>query len=304
MQASTRSDFNGGIHSSATLDASVTTLTVQSLRRGKLTYLRVGGLNWGGVANFVTAGSTVTLPGPPPITPTIGAVYASSITLQWGAVAADDGYSAEAAADALFTTIAGSSVTVDGGTGALTIQNLLANDTYYLRVGSLYDDATNYAFVTPLSTVTLPAVPAPGAFATVGATSMTVTWGAGINAPGTSYQAEISSISAVGSATAAVVTSGLTSTFTGLLQDTTYWARVEARGIDGVDSAYLVIGSTITFILPPEGVSFTDIGISSMTVGWIYGGSNLTYTVDLAPSNPLRRTCLQPRPAPAPRSWV
>ena len=285
LQASTMSDFSSTIRSSATADVSQTTLTVANLRRGKLTYFRVGGLNWDNVANFVLASSTITLPGPPPINPTIQAVYQSSITLQWGAVASDDGYSAEAATDNLFTTIAQSSVTADGNAGTLTLQNLEANATYYLRVGSLYDNDTNYAFVTPLSTVTLPAVPVPGAFAMVGATSMTVTWGAGINAPGTSFQTEISSISAVGAATATWVTSGLTATFTGLLQDTTYWARVEAIGIDG-DSAYLFIGSTITYILPPQGVSFTDIELASMTVGWIYGGANLTYNVDLAPANP------------------
>jgi len=284
VQASTRPDFSGVVHSSMTFDAGMTTLTVDSLRRGKLTYLRVGGFNWSGTPNFVSAGSTVTLPGPAPTSPTIQTVYASSITLQWGAVASDDGYSAEAATDSAFTSLVQSSVTTDGAGSTLSIQNLPSNALYYLRVGSLYDNATAYAFTVPGSTVTPAVIPINGTFM-VGASSITLGWGASTNASGTTYQAELSTISAVGASTATITTSSLNYLFTGLSEDTTYWARVKALGITGQDSAYLSL-STMTYLLPPVGVFISQLGTSSMTITWIAGSSNLSYVVDLAPADP------------------
>ena len=282
----------GTIRSSATADGLQTTLTVQNLRRGKLTYFRVGGLNWNSVANFVSAGSTTTLPGPAPLGAVWTKVNASSITLVWGGVASDDGYSAEAAANNLFTSITVSSVTADIAQSTLTLQGLSANATYYLRVGSLYDDATSYANTTPISTITVAAIPTNGVFSGVTPSSITIGWNGSINAAGTNFQADISSISAFGASTATVTTSLLTTSFSGLTQDTTYWTRVKALGWAGANSPYLIIGSsitgtTITPLIIPTFTGFTEVHLTSVTVSWLpSGGPQFVYDVDLVPANP------------------
>lgn len=291
VHASTLPSFSGTVRSSATSDTFQTSLTVFSLRRGKLTYLRVGGLNWNDVPYFTTWVSTITLPGPPPATPTFTAVYASSISLTWGGVTPDVGYSAEASTGASFTPIARSSVTTDVALSTLTIQSLMANATYYLRVGSLYDDTTAYANTVPASTITVAAVPTGGAFDNVSPSSITASWSGSINAAGTNFRVELSSISALGASTATATTSDVTATLTALNQDTTYWARVQALGWAGADSPYLFIGSsitgTITPLLIPTLTGFPDVQRTSVTVAWgLTGGPQIVYDVDLAPADP------------------
>lgn len=291
VHASTLPGFGGTVRSSATADTFQTNLTVFSLRRGKLTYLRVGGLNWNDVPNFVATVSTITLPGPPPGGPSFTNVFASSITLTWGGVASDGGYSAEASVSNTFASVDGSSVTPDVAMSTLTVLSLSANATYYLRVGSLYDDATNYAATTPISTITVAAVPTSGAYSAVYPDSMTVTWSGSINAAGTNFQVDLSSVSSGGVSTGSAVTSALTTAFTGLTQDTTYWARVKALGWAGSDSDYHVIGSAVTGTLTPLFIptfsGFTDVQLSSVTVAWTLSGpATIAYDVDIAPADP------------------
>lgn len=287
LQASTMSNFSGTIRSSATADTFDTDLTVFSLRRGKLTYFRAGGLNWNNVPNFVVIGSTITLPGPPPGGPAFTQVYESSITLTWGGTASDNGYLAQAGTDSGFTTIAQSSSTPDISLTTINVVGLQANATYYLRVGSLYDDATNYMNTSPISTITVAALPTAGIFSSVTPSTLTFSWGASINAAGTQYRAELSSISAVGASTASTVTPSLNTVVGGLTQDTTYWARVQALGWAGSDSAFQSVGSTITPLITPPFSGYTDVQMSSVTVAWtLTGPATIVYDIDLAPADP------------------
>src|SRR5205814_10218741 len=95
--SSTNFNGTGTIYSSTTFDAAQSTLTLSGLAVSTTYYLRVGGINWNGVANYVTIGSTKTLLGTtPPATPLISAVYLSSITASWGAINSDLGYVVDA----------------------------------------------------------------------------------------------------------------------------------------------------------------------------------------------------------------
>jgi hypothetical protein len=283
IQASTAADFSGTLFNNSTLDTSATSLTIGGLKHGKRVYVRVGGVNWDSVSNYVVAGSTITLPGPAPTNPIISAVYLSSITVTWGGVSADDGYSADAFRDPGFTIPAGSSVTVNGAATGLALQGLTANTTYYLRVGSLYDDATNYAFTTPVATATLPAVPTSGVFSSVFPSSFTATWSGSINAAGTQYQIDISTVAAFVPVAQTATLTAFSSTFAGLIQGTTYWARVRALGWDGTNSAYLLIGSTMTPLASISGLTFSDVTASSAALAWFsQAAPEITFTAELA----------------------
>src|SRR5206468_4336158 len=123
-------------------------------------YLRAGGINWDGVVNYSTFGSTKTLLGTtPPLNPVIAAVYRSSITASWGSVNSDTGYVVEASTASDFTGTRFSTITLSGtdtsATAGIAVP-LASNTTYYLRVGSRWSDGTtSYALTTPISTSTL-----------------------------------------------------------------------------------------------------------------------------------------------------
>ena len=143
-------NFNGGtIYFSSNTTPAVSTLTVSGLTTNVAYNLRVGGLNWNNVPNFVTpVGSpATTVAGSAPINPLITAVYVSSLTSTWGAVASPSGYSLEASTMSNFTGTIISSVTTDGTVSTLTfnLASLAANTTYFVRVGALYNGATSYA---------------------------------------------------------------------------------------------------------------------------------------------------------------
>jgi len=154
LDASTAADFTGAV-SSSTTNINLSTLTVSGLTAGTTYFFHVGGLNWNDVANFSGAISTRTPAGPAPINPTITAVIVTSITVTWGSVNSDNGYSLEASTASTFTGAIFSSVTINGTLTTLQVSGLGPNTTYYLRVGSLWNGTTNYADTVPASALTL-----------------------------------------------------------------------------------------------------------------------------------------------------
>src|SRR5262249_19724144 len=139
----------------------LSTLTIVSgLVANTTYYLRVGGINWNGVVNYVDLGSTVTTAGSAPAAPVlITAVYVSSITATWNDVPNTTGYDVEASSTNFNGTgIVYSTVTIDTTATTLTVGTAVAlasDTTYYVRVGALYNGATSYAVTTPISTSTL-----------------------------------------------------------------------------------------------------------------------------------------------------
>jgi hypothetical protein len=282
VQASTVSDFSAVVYSSVSLNSQTGTLTIYGLTHGKQVYLRVGSLNWQEAANYVLAGSTITLPGPAPTSPTVSGLFASSMTVTWGAVGADDGYIAEVSNDPTFATLAASSVTADGSVSQLSVVGLIANATYYVRVGSLYDNATNYAYL-PAPLVTFAALPITPVFLTVLSSSMSVTWGTSINSLDTFYEIDLSTDSSFSVTSQMLTSSGSVATLTGLIEDTYYWARIRALGRTGENSDYVVVGSTLTLLIPPTNLYFSQVGTSSATLVWTsQTAPQLEFTVQLA----------------------
>lgn len=95
-----------------------------------------------------------------PLSPTITAVYQTTITVSWTQVASDLGYTAQASSTNYNGTgTIYSSNTINGSATSLVIGSasaLTENTTYYLRVGSLWNDGTTtYANTVPASTTTL-----------------------------------------------------------------------------------------------------------------------------------------------------
>src|SRR5262249_15983224 len=81
LEAYTDSGYTSLAGSSQTAVASQSTLTVSGLTPFTTYYLRAGAINWDGVVNYVTFGSTRTDAGPAPSPVNIGAVFITSITV-------------------------------------------------------------------------------------------------------------------------------------------------------------------------------------------------------------------------------
>ncbi len=190
----------------------------------------------------------------------------SSMSVQWTANGNPPGTTFEADLS-LSANFASATTSATLSTTAL-YTSLSPNATYYARLRALNGDGVATVYSSALSTYTWPAAPVSGSFTSVTDTSVSFAWASGGNASGTRYQAEISSISAVGAASSTVITTALSLTFSGLLPDTTYYARVKALGLIGFDSAYLTVGSTMTSLTPPTSVRFSSATTTTLQMDW------------------------------------
>ncbi len=242
----------------------------------------------GALTSFVSLGTTQTLLLIPalPAQPIV-AVGVSSVAAAWtsGGNGAGTHYDADLSTDN-FVTVSLTSVTASlgalFGTGGLG-GALGANTTFYLRVRA--DGGTAQSlYLTLGSTVTTAAVPAALPPAAVGAASVTAAWGAGGNAAGTLYQADVSTDSFV-SVNASSTTASLQAAFSGLTSNTSYAFRVRALGWRG-PSAYAALPSTTTLPSPPgaPGQPIGTVGVSSVTVSWTSGGNSAgtVYAADVS----------------------
>jgi hypothetical protein len=222
-------------------------------------------------------------------------VYASSAAFTWEDTQNTNNrplrYTAQVSTDNPgFDPIAASSDVTHGPTGVIssTVTSLVPNTTYFYRIAA-YNGANQPAYTAANSgnpLATRPVAPDSGRFESVYATSFTVSWleTSGMfsdNAPGTRYRVEIST-AANFAVPASATTASLSHSFSNLLADSIFFARVQALGHGGTDSDYLAIGSTATRPLGISNARFTDVGISSMTVQWdTENGPNTQYEVTI-----------------------
>jgi len=160
LEASTASDFSGTLYSSTTADNFLSTMTFNlgTLAPDTTYFVRIGGLNGGTTSYAPTApASTSTLTNL--LSPTLLSVSSQSITVGWPAFAINSGtntaqgYELDISTSANFITLQGSSITTSVAQSTLTISNLSASMTYYLRAGALNWNAVPN-FATALSTIT------------------------------------------------------------------------------------------------------------------------------------------------------
>ncbi|OGR75264.1 MAG: hypothetical protein A2X32_08080 [Elusimicrobia bacterium GWC2_64_44] len=112
-----------------------------------------GGGGGGGDVNPIVGGDgapglvTITYAVPEPVTPAASAVYLSSIDVTWTQIGSEAGYLVEASTAANFTGTISSTETGQGNISSMTVSvpQLSSNTVYYIRVGSLWGNATAYA---------------------------------------------------------------------------------------------------------------------------------------------------------------
>jgi len=210
-------------------------------------------------------------------------VYTSSMTVNWSSGTAASGYNptgipykVELSTTAGFNQILISSQTYNLNSG---FTGLTPNTTYYARVTAINNAgiATQAFNLGSVSTLALQPTASVSPITAVTATSMMFNWNNGGNPNGTSYALEYSA-TAVFAPSVKVGTTSLSLAVSGLLVNTTYYARVFAINNAGTATAALNIGSASTLANPPAAVSATPINRAAIRASWNAAG-NPTQTV-------------------------
>ncbi|MBI5594896.1 MAG: hypothetical protein HY928_02280 [Elusimicrobia bacterium] len=171
--------------------------------------------------------------------------------------------------------VSGSSVAVFSG--------LIPNSSYTFTAKARNQAGTETPESPSVSTYTLAAVPSSqtATFTAIWQSSAAFQWAAGGNPAGTEFEASASTDSLFGGGSSVFVSTwqvALSTAFSGLTVNATYYFRARARNFYGNPTAYQFLGSTVTGASVPAGPSgaastFTAVGSTYMTVNWDANGN-------------------------------
>lgn len=274
----------------------VSTVTVMGLSSAAITglmpdteyFFSVKSVNGSGVETAsLSLGSTVTAAAFPAGL-SFSEVAPSSVTAAWGASSPDNppytNYLLEVSTAQDFTGDILSSATVRAAGRAL-ISSLAGNTTYYARVTAANQIGRARVEAVPGQAYTA-SVAVPGAspgFLAVGVSSASAAWDPSGNGPGVEFVLQLSTDPAFAGVVSSSVTLLSTASVSGLLSDTTYYARVKARAGQS-ESAYAGLGSTRTLAdipgAPPD--PFVEVGTSALSAAWFYNGAAQGFRLEVS----------------------
>jgi subtilisin family serine protease len=266
-QASTASNYTGTV-----LSQTVTALNASygALSADTSYYFRVQAVG----GPFLTAGPSATLALAPAVSTTpFLSVQTTSLTAAWANPGnqPDTLYQADLAPVPDFTVIAQTQFV---RTGAATFAGLASNTPYYLRARAVSRSAAATAFTTTGSTATMVFTPVlPGQpFSAQGTNGFTFTILSGGN-PGTvTYAVRVSTDPAFSVLAASTATTSLSTAFSGLLSNQSYFVSVAGINQFGSPTAYLS-ASTATAVAAPvsAAVAVTTRNATGVGVAWAPG---------------------------------
>lgn len=275
--------------------------TVSGLTPNTTYFLFGAGVNWvGAQGEFVLIGSTATRPAPP-ATVVYDEVSFSSAVAGWLVNGNPLGVTTYTVT---LSTVAGEprggewdvtlSTVPDSSPVLIELTGLRLNATYHMLVTAVGHART--AFVIGESSATMAAIPGlspdAGDYDPVTTTDFTLNWSSGSVDPGynamqqrTTYYADIAANPSFSPVLSSSRTFNLSTPFTGLSVNTTYYARVAAFSHHhGAVTDYADFGSTATLAAVPAAVvtTFNEVSFSSAIVSWGRNGNPVsvtTYTV-------------------------
>ncbi|MEK6536566.1 MAG: fibronectin type III domain-containing protein, partial [Actinomycetota bacterium] len=268
--SSTNFNGTGTILSSSTPNVALSTLTVSGLLANTTYFFRVGSLNWNSVANYLSLGSTSTLANVPGSV-SFSSVFVSSASLTWTAPSgAAEGYQLQASSTNFNGTGSVlSSTTANGSLTALTVSGLLANTTYFFRVGSLnWNNAVNYAAA--ITTSTLADLVVSPSIQNIFLSSAALTWSIPSGgAEGYEIQASSTNFNGTGTVLSSSTTNGNLTVLTvsGLSVNTSYFFRTGSLNWNSVLN-FTASGSSSTLANVPASPAFGGVFVSSVTANW------------------------------------
>lgn len=233
-------------------------------------FLRVRALGLDGPTSYAAAAASATLAAAP-ASVSAAVLGASAASESWSANGNPPGavYEADVSTGAAFASLTQSSFTAN--TSAV-FAGLGANTTYFLRVSAVNVGGGLSAYVSAGSTTTAVAAPLSAPLVSVGTGAIVAAWGANGDAPGTYFDAEISTDS-FATFNAVARTTAASAGFGGLLSNAAYQLQVRAVGNDGTLTAFVALPSTTTRLVSPVAGPFSGVGTSSVAASWASGGN-------------------------------
>lgn len=234
------------------------------------------------VASFVTLVSGLSLTATPAMalsaapkaTVTAGL---KSIALSWTAVAGATGYTVKhSATSTIPATAATTTVALSSSILSYTVTGLADNTKHYAKVAANVNGVDQtYSSVVSAVTATVP-VAVTGLKAAAGLKSLALSWTASkaVGTPITGYKVDYSTNATLSSGVTTVETTNLTTTLTGLSDNTTYYVRVRATNAvgNGINSA-IVSAKTASVSTAPATMTAT-VGAGTAKFAWTAPASN------------------------------
>ena len=269
VQFSTMPDF---APLAGTQSAALTSATISGLSSFTTYYLQVQAINDTGIpTTFVSLPAVETLSSPPGAAP-FTAITTSTLQANW---TPDGSPAPNTYAVVLSTGVLPNGFALNQSSTTANLFEAFAglspNTTYYVAVSS----AVGAGIDAPLgSAITLAVAPATGTVAAISPNSITATWGAPANPPGTLYQLQASTDATFNPALAPIAsstTATTTATISGLAVLTSYYLQVQAINFAGAATTFVPFGPALTWpnLTPAVPVlSSATLGTSSVTWSW------------------------------------
>jgi hypothetical protein len=285
-----------------TFNASVSSLTPNTIYYYQAYATNSSGTSYGGIITFTT-------PKAEPTAQPTALVFSSVTTTSFNtaftaASGSPDGYivvrstSASLSADPVDGTTYTAGNSLGGGTivsvgttiSGIANSSLTAGTTYYTFVFAYNNSGATIDYLTasPLSSsvTTITAAPTAPSFSSITTTGATVSWSAVTGAD--SYRLDISTVSNFASFVSGyndLTVTGTSQALTGLIPNTTYFARIRAVNASGTSSSSSN-GSSATLHNAPTVAAGSGATTSAITANWTAptggGGVTFTYTVELS----------------------
>lgn len=156
-----------------------------------------------------------------------------------------------------------------------TTATLLVNRVYYGRVRAIAPvfDPSPWSGVRSSATLAVVPVTVVSTWTGVTSSSLTMNWSKGDNPASTLFEAQLSTVSGLGSGTIlSSSTSNENAGFTGLTSGGTYYGQVRAVSVVGIPTSFLSVGSTVT--IASSGPQFVQ---SSCSIAGVTDPISLTF---------------------------
>ncbi len=281
-QMSTASNFTGTLSS---VSGTPLSAPFASLLADTSYYFRVQAVG----GPFALYGPVATLALPPSVsTNSFPAVGATAMTVAWNNAGdePDTLYQADAAPVSDFSS---GVITVQARTTSAVFTGLSPNTTYWTRVEAVARAGTASAEVALGSTVTLVQAPTlpPQPFSAQAADGFAFTFLTGSNPAGTRYLVQVSTDAAFSVVRASSNTASATASFTGLLSNQPYLARVAGLNSAGTPTAYVSASTATTVLAPlPAATAVTTRTAAGLGFAWLPGAlsAGTTFTAQVSSS--------------------
>lgn len=283
-QASVNADFSSGVYFSSTTSNAAGSLTIYGLYPNQTYFVRVGTYNQDGEPNYVYPPKVKTTDGAALTNVVVASTGTTWINFSWDTdpvlISLTNGYVAHASTSALFVPVFSTAISSNKSTTSLVLDGLIANSTYFVRVGVRYGDLADETTIysTPVGIVKMSTLAQPFDSVSVSGifqSSVAVGWTARPASPSSStaegYLVRVSTASDMSGAvfSSSTLRVGVTSLVAAsLTPNTRYYARAGTYNWDYVPNE-TALAAFVTRANSPTPQAISDVDNQQIRFNWL-----------------------------------